>query len=240
MNKPARSPLALRWVFPAVGLCAAVAAGVVANTPAEPSSPRVLISCGNLTGMLLGELGVTPTTLATLGASNQQVSTIVAGARGMCEGEGGAFGQAHVAWEEAATTLSRLESKAQRGDLTDQERASLESQRQTVNTLRSARDQIVGNVRTLVESTLDAQQDAGLASVRAASHINLPEPYKVLARTDAEWITLRDRLAEERTLAERGEPVGQSVEAEPEVQVAQAALEGRLASVRTAWRQALE
>jgi hypothetical protein len=109
-----------------------------------------------------------------------------------------------------------------------------------VNALRSARDQVVANVQNLVESTLDAEQRAELQHLRAASHINLPEPYKVLARTDAEWIALRDRLSEERTMAERGEPAGQVVQPEPEVQVAQAAFEARLPGVRSAWRAALE
>lgn len=99
---------------------------------------------------------------------------------------------------------------------------------------------MVANVRNLVESRLDTEQRAELQSLRAASHINVPEPYKILARTDAEWIALRDRLSEERTLAERGEPVGQTVQTEPEVQVAQAALEARLPAVRTAWRAAIQ
>lgn len=229
-----------RWAFPVIGLCAAVAAGVVANTPAEPAAPRVLISCSNLTAMLLGEVGVTPTSLATVAATNEQVSTIVAGARGMCEGEGGAFGQAHVAHEQAAIAVSRLESKLARGGGSAQERAQLDTQRDQVAVLRSTRDEIVASVEQLVVGTLDAEQRAAWQNIRAAGHVNLPEPFKVIARTDAEWINLRDQLSEERVQAEQGQPVAQPREIELEVQVAQTALEARFASVRTAWRQALE
>ncbi|MFO0858281.1 MAG: hypothetical protein U0640_13110 [Phycisphaerales bacterium] len=228
----------LRWTLPVVGLVAAGAGAYVITVPSEPRL-HVPISCTNLTAMLLGELSITPTTLAAMGATEQQVSTIVSAARAMCENEGGDFGQAHVACEQASQHLHQLESKAARGGLNSEGLLQLAAARDDVADCGSARAQILSQVASVVGSTLNQEQRAVWANIKAARHVEVPVAHKVVARTDEEWIALRDQLAERRSLATLQDQPHQAAENDAEVQVAQAAIDNNLSSVRQAWMQAI-
>ncbi len=221
----------LRWCFPLIGVLAAGAGAYIVTVPGE-SRLRVPISCSNLTAMLLSEVSITPTTLAAMGAEESQVSGIVSAARALCENEGGAFGQAHVAFEQAMAQLNRLELKGSRGALDELGLSQLAASREEVAELRGERAQLVSQVETLVNSTLNEQQRAVWANIKAAKDVEVPVAQKVVARTEAEWIALRDRLAEART-------TGSEVEVDAEVEATEAAIENHLASVREAWNLAL-
>lgn len=230
----------LRWVFPVGGLCAACAGALIVTLPKE-SRPRlhVPMSCSSLTSMLLSEVSITPTTLAAMGATQQEVSTIVGAARALCEGEGGAFGQAHVACEQATEHLNELESRASRGGLGSEGLAQLEAARDAAAGCRSERAQILSQVESVVSSTLDQEQRAIWANIKAAKHVEVPIAQKVVSRTEAQWITVRDRLAEDRTQANIPGSTHQAAETDFEVQVSEAAIEQHLGSVREAWNQAI-
>lgn len=228
----------LRWSLPLVGLVAAGAGAYVITVPGE-SRLRVPISCSNLTAMLLSEVSVTPTTLAAMGASENQVSSIVSAARALCENEGGAFGQAHVAYEQAMARLNTLEQKGSRGALDDLGLSQLAASREEVAALRGERAQLVSQVETLVNSTLNDQQQAVWANIRAAKDVEVPIAHKVVARSEAEWIATRNRIAEDRTQAANGSHTHQPAEVHPEVQVVQAAIEQNLGAVQLAWRTAI-
>ncbi len=229
----------LRWSFPLVGLLAAGAGAYIVTVPGE-SRLRVPISCSNLTAMLLSEVSITPTTLAAMGAEESQVSGIVSAARALCENEGGAFGQAHVAYEQAMEQLNRLELKGSRGALDELGLSQLTASREDVAALRGERAQLVSQIETLVNSTLNEQQRAVWSNIRAAKDVEVPIAHKVVARSEAEWIATRNRIAEDRTQAAIGSSTHQPSEVHPEVQVVQMAIEQNLPSVQEAWNGSLQ
>ena len=230
----------LRWAFPVMGLLAAGAGAYVVTVPGE-SRLHVPISCSNLTAILLSETSVTPTTLAAMGASDAQVSSIVSAARALCEGEGGAFGQAHVAYEQAMQRHNTLEIKGSHGALDELGLAQLAAAREEVAAARGERAQLISQIETLVTSTLNDQQRAVWANIRAAKDVEVPIAQKVVARSESDWIVVRNQLAEERTQEARTDHAQphQPVEIHPEVDVAQSAIDQNLASVQVAWRAAI-
>jgi hypothetical protein len=217
--------------------CTLSAAG--AQPPGDPPAGQAT-SCASLTGSVLSELCVNPQSLAAIGASESQTTTIVTVARGMCEGTG-SFGAVQAQIEAASSSIQRLEQAVSSGSASEQDRGALEDARIDLASAHAARAALLGQLLAQVDSVLSAPQRAVLSNISAARRVSVPMAYKAVLRTDAEWVTLRNELAEERRAARMGitPPVRQIPGDESDVQAAAAFLDANLASITEAWQSAL-
>jgi hypothetical protein len=149
-------------------------------------------------------------------------------------------------WQAADQALSdsreALELAVQEG-----EPANIEAARALLAQREAARAQVQNELFTVVSGLLDAAVGARLGRVRAnLDQWPLPTKYLVRDRTEAEWIGLRDSLAEvaEAQSAQRSaNPDALSVvaaaDSDPETVAAAAALQ-EIAAARLAWRNAMQ
>ncbi len=201
--------------------------------------PPATASCTSLTTLLLRDLGLNPQVLAAIGATEAQTETIVTAALGMCAGQG-QFAVVQNDIETAKSQVQELESKVNCGGATDL-RIYLEAARADLDASEAARDTILAQLQVVIESTLSEDARDLLANILAAKTVSVPVHYKAVLRPDADWVTLRNDLAEERRAAIRGvsAPSRQLQADEPDVQAAEALLIANLAGITEAWNDGL-
>lgn len=210
------------------------------EVPTAPdSAPAPLPTCADLTAMALHDAGLSPAALTAAAASDQQVEQIVLVARARCEANSTEY---TTLWSSLAETRARvqaLQSKARRHGATQQERGQLAEAREQLAALEGARAAAIDDIRGIVNQVLPEDRRLLLWAVCDAKAVDAPTAFKVVSRTEAQWMTLRDQLAEEGTRARRGQEGGSTVSRESDVEVAAYLLETRLAEVARVWNRAL-
>jgi hypothetical protein len=182
----------------AMGSIFLAASSVSANKPSESLRPSTSLECASLTKVLMAQIGVSPQALAAIGADDDQVRRIVLAARDLCDAQANDFDSAQANVEEAQQRVSNLSQRKQRGLASEEDRNLLATAQRDLGNALAARQVIIDEVQLVINGVLNESQRALLTNIIAARSIEVPVHYKVASRTDAQWMSLRDQLSEQR------------------------------------------
>lgn len=173
-------------------------ASAASMSSSESMRPSTSLACGPLSKLMLAQIGLSPDALAAIGASDDQVRTILTAARSLCDTRAADFDGAQASVEEAQKRHAYFADRVRRGLANDQDRTALRSAQAALSDALSNRDVVLSQVQAAIDAALTQAQRQHLANIVAARDVEVPVHYKLTRRTDAEWVQLRDRLSEER------------------------------------------
>lgn len=231
-------------------LLAAAAGGLVVaaaatHRAATTSTAEVVLveelTASELAGAL-ARTGLTPEHLAAAGLSAQQTAGLVAAAEDHLAEAIVGLRSDDSALASAQADHDRLLDLVQSGRGSADDAADLVTARSTLAAARAAVDAELAGLLAAATEGLGQAQTAALAVLRTNAGRPVPVKYRVVERTDAEWVELRDALAHSRISQRRGEEVCDeagncilSADSAPAVAAAGTNLDSNLAAVTAAW-----
>ena len=192
----------------------------------------------------LAMAGVTPEGLAAGGVTSETVATVVSDARGYLTEHGTAFWAAMDNYRAAVADHDAKARKVASGVASSQEKTALDTACTTLASTASARASALAAFSAAATASLSEGQRTLLATVLANKGHEVPLKYLTTTHTEAEWVALREALANVRTASVTGEEADSGAtaliaDADSGVSTAAGNLENSLAAVTTAWSQAL-
>lgn len=211
--------------LPALALIAIGAASIAAMPAASRPKGQSLADCSQLANHALHSLGVTPASLAAVGVTSETAGRIAGLALASCATSANDMEQSLRNHEALAGSIQTLEAKVRTGQASATDRSALAGARASLRAQVIGDEERAATLKLLVEGALTQEQRTLLANVRAASHIDAPMTFKIVPRSNAEWVAVRDHPA--------------SFQNEPAATVARELTNSRLASIAAAWREGL-
>ncbi|HEX8876569.1 MAG TPA: hypothetical protein VF777_07460 [Phycisphaerales bacterium] len=185
----------------------------------------------------LFQIGADPETLTVAGVSPASAAVAVSNARAFLASNLSNLNDLHRAAVEAVSQLAKVTPQDQ---TYDQVKASADA-------AVAARDSGIASLKSAVFAGLGSESAAVAEAVVRNRSVGLPLKYLVKDRTDAEWTTLREALAAAKAASDRGDTIDSqaagiisAADADALVSAAATRLQSGLASVRAAWKQAIE
>ena len=223
------SAVALSLSVPASGLAvSASAAQFAVNTPAL--------------SVALCRLELTPEHLASVGATQLQVVELAGAVQSFLATQSPSISDHDQLVGQARVECDVVRHKIQEGRASPGEIAGFSGLEQALAAASTARDAAVSALFVAGIAEFSATQRATLTAIRANAHWKLPTEFLVVERTEAEWVALRNALANERTAARNEETPNQQCQAllgtaraNPAVAAAKTALDANLAVVKQSW-----
>lgn len=218
-----------------VFLAAALAGGCATNHAGEssPAVARHAQATPAEASLLLFRAGVTPDALAAVGATGEEVERICLAAVIACSAYSPTFSDLLETEATQHRLCQDLTDKARAGRAAPEDRAALAVAHAALLAARDAQEDAADLVRLAANSTLDEMQREWLWNIAAARSVETPVAFKVMARPDNEWRSLRDEIGAARA---NGSPV---VPSDGDAAAAQALYEQCIADVAAAWDGAL-
>jgi len=156
-----------------------------------------------------------------------------------------ALDAADSAYASGRVAADALAAKIQSGKASQEEIASYPAAKTALESAEAARLSVLDGYFTAATSSLTSNQRAALVTIRANKAWSFPEEYLVVNRSEADWIALRDALANERiavdlpdTLSQTCQALLAAVRADPAVSFASTSVETSLTQVTSAWNTA--
>lgn len=232
----------------AVVLVLAIVLFVRLQTSRQPvASADVLLPPEHMLAVTLHRAGLGPEALAATGLSASAVSAVVANVHEYLLAGGGPLVEADQAFATARAECAALKRVIQSGQASQEQVAAYPAAVAIREQSRTQREFLLNAAFEAGTASLAESQRATLTSIRDTRRWRLPTALLVVDRSEAEWVELRNCLANERIAAELLEPpdpANQAVLAEarsqPLVSVAQVNLDTHLQWVTASWDEAVE
>lgn len=194
----------------------------------------------------LHRAGLAPEVLAAAGLGPGSVESVVGEAFQDMAEQPGALGLGDAALGDARRQCSELERVIQSGQATEEQIAAYPAAAAELAQAEAQCEGVLADLFDAGTAGLSNAQRQALSAIRANHRWSLPTEFLVVDRSEAQWVLLRDCLANERIAAQLGEdtdPEAQQILAEarshPLVAAAKANLDANLAVVTTVWEQAI-
>lgn len=191
--------------------------------------------------VLMIRAGLDARSLAAAGVSSAQVSS-VASALAAHVAQAPSLSEADQALAQARVAHDALDRKVGSGTASSGEIAELAAARQALEAARAVCSARVDALHAAGSAGLSQQQRMTLAMLRFNADKPAPIEFKVVERTEAEWVALRDALSNERSAAANGEQPNAacqtllgSARSNSAVAAAKSACDTNLASIQSAW-----
>jgi hypothetical protein len=146
----------------------------------------------------MAHLNFSPSALAAAGVSAQETSALVANARQYMTDNPGELASATDSLQAAQSDADRLSRLVQSGQATQEDRAALETALSSLNTAMAARSSAAASLRTAAEASLSQAKQDALSTMRSNLGRKLPLKYLVVNRSDADWVALREAIANDQ------------------------------------------
>lgn len=223
--------------LPLLTMCATLTLGLGSSISASNGSNvpwNEQVDCRAETSLLLHQAGLSPESLATVGAFPTQVDSIVAVARSLCEGSGAFLSSNMDQIEALRSAITELEDLVQQGRASANDYNVLAASRSNLAAAESSRLTVVSTLMQSVQAQLAPEQFAMLQNIIAVGDVGVPSYEKVVYREQAGWVTLRNALSEYRRLEDLG---GSPTLPEPpiDVLIAQYLHDVSITGVEQAW-----
>lgn len=190
--------------------------------------------------------GVTPETLAAAGVAAESVPAVVANARDYLAEHGTALWAAMADHRAAVADRAAKERKVVAGIATENEKTAADTACSTLAGACSAQDSALNALYAAAAATLNNDQKAALAALRANTGRQFDLKYLAAARTQDQWVALRDALSNTHAAAKTGDEADPTAAAliaatdeEPAVNAADDGLSNSLPAINTAWIEAV-
>lgn len=232
-----------RYVHAAPALVAAAASAPANDAGSEPPAPPV--PPPHDFKVVLLRAGLSPEALAAAGVSSASISSTLSAAAQSLAGSPDALATADAAYATARVNSDRLERLIQSGKGHEQEVAAYQVAKAALTTAEVQRQAVLDGIFAAATANLSSTQRTALTNLRANSSWNLPREFLVVNRDQAEWVRLRDALANERISRKLGDEADAAAQAQlanwraaPTVAAARTALDANLPQIRTNWNTA--
>lgn len=157
------------------------------------------------TGVVLTRVGLDAASLTAAGLTTQQVQTVVSNARTHLSENIQGVRDADQGWADARKEADRLAALIQGGVATQQDLSAYATAQSTLTTAASTRQTELNAVFTAAVNGLASGPVTILNAVKAsrAAGWDVPTQYLTVARDEADWVTLRGALANQRVNAKQ-------------------------------------
>ncbi|MDP1793333.1 MAG: hypothetical protein Q8K63_04265, partial [Acidimicrobiales bacterium] len=197
MPRFVRSPVTL---LGAVGVALLVALLLPASARVASTTPTPTLVTPTIQDMMM-RAGLDPEALAAAGVAPSQLWSCAGSLAASPAAAPGALAQIDSAVEGARAAHDELERKVQSGLASESDATQLVAARQALEAAITARQANDDTLYAAGTASLNATQRATLAAIRANRSWSLPVEFLTVNRTEAEWVTLRKALANERIAA---------------------------------------
>jgi len=183
-----------------VSLCAAATLGSCASRAEHRASLSALAHSESRTNAasaeaLLYYAGISPESLAVIGASETQVRTLCGAARMICAGQSPGFDEVLETYEHHAGEIQRLADRVLTGQASREDRLRLEAAHAAMGAQATVLEGFVEQIESTVHGTFNESQRAWLRNIDSATGVDVPAAYKVVTRSEVDWCILRDQIS---------------------------------------------
>jgi hypothetical protein len=189
-------------VAPAGGAETADLGDTDGSAPESPASPAV--TKGEIAVALL-RAGLSADALACAGVNASGVAELIEDAGTHLELHAGSLALADMDYSAARVQVDAIERKAHSGIATKEELGQLATAMTSLAEAEAARETALGALITASTAHLSISQRTTLATIRANGSWSLPTQYLAEHREQADWVKLRDALANQKISAKYGE-----------------------------------
>lgn len=148
---------------------------------------------------LMHRVGLEPQALAAAGVTPQQAGTIASRTESWIGENGATLDAQSSALRDATQQVSRLERKVRAGQASQEDLTTLAAARSSAASGQTAFDATLAAAFTHAAEGLGDNTKTALAQIKANRSWKVPVQYKVVGRTEGEWVSLRDALLEIRS-----------------------------------------
>ncbi len=194
-TQPGRRPAILAACIALAGTAAAFA--FMLSVPTLRADAAAVSIAPTVRSQLHG-VHISPQTLAASGVVAGAVQGIVSNAAAHLEAHGPALQAARSQAGGHAATIRGLERKQRSRTITPAEAATLANARTSLAAARTALANGEDALFTAALAGLTADQQGRLSQIRGNADWDVPIQYKAVARTEAQWVALRQALANAR------------------------------------------
>ncbi|MCH8151434.1 MAG: hypothetical protein IH830_03560 [Planctomycetes bacterium] len=191
-------------------------------------------------------IGLGPAQLTAAGGSPSAVATVVDDSLVDMIANPAAIELADAAFAGPKQQCDLLKRVIQSGQATPEQITTYVAAMTQLSFAEDQRHSVLNGLLTSATASLSASQQNTLAAIRGNRNWDLPIELLTVDRTEAQWVQLREALANERISAKLGEEPDpeaqallQQLRGNPLVATAKANLDANLAVVTTAWEQAI-
>ena len=248
----AARPWRLRFALIAAALVTVSAGGAVLYSSLEHSMPVTAFTYTPTPDPL--EIGATlhrvelhPEALTAAGLTPNAVTALVDDGEAYVISHASSLPLADTACSTAQAECDRLERLIQSGLHSENDPDAYGTANTSLSNVQAARQEVFDDIIAAATADLTPEVKALLATIRTNSVWEVPVAYRVVERTQAQWVELREALAQERIALANEEPVDPAtqaylaqIRANPAVANALANLQINLALNATAWHAALQ
>ena len=191
--------------------------------------------------------GLTPDALASAGLTTGQAATVVTAMAEAISGAPSILDSIDFEVGTARAIAEPLGSRVAAGIASETEKAAWQSAKQAFATADAARESLLASLRESATASLSVAERAAVQSIRDTSEVwrSIPAPYRVVARSEADFLALREALAQERIALKTGQaiPVAAAerlaaVRSEPAIAIALAGWQSNALAIELAWKSA--
>lgn len=218
--------------------------------PTAPSAPAPVLAVSPSPAVILlsalREVGLTPINLAAAGFSAEQVTGVLNAASAHFESRGESYRQGVAGVRATRQQVAELEALAQSGRATQDQLSSLASAKSNLAQVKASHADAQAGLLAAALDGVSAELRDTLATVRFHASWEVPAQYKVVGRSEADWVRLRDALAEARIAAASGQAPSETctqflaeADAHAAVANAKARLDAHAQAISDAWTSAV-
>ena len=190
--------------------------------------------------------GTGPEALAAAGLSPSGATTVVSNLRNFMIANPATLDVADAAFASAKQSVDELKRLIQSGQGAAEDVTAYNAAKTQLSLAKAQRQSVLDGFFTAATADLGQTQKDTLTALRGNGDWDRPTEFLVLSHTDADWVELRDCLANERIAADQGEdpdPDAQTTLSDyrnaAAVTAAKANLDANLAVIAAAWDQAI-
>lgn len=191
-------------------------------------------------------IGLGPAQLTAAGGSPSTVATVVDDSLDDMIANPAVIELADAAFAGSKQQCDLLKRVIQSGQATSEQITTYAVARTQLSLADSQRHSVLTALLTSAAASLNASQQDTLAAIRGNRNWDLPIEFLTVDRTEAQWVQLREALANERISAKLGEEPDPEAQAlllqlrgNPLVATAKANLDANLTVITVAWEQAI-
>lgn len=171
---------------------------IASNVVAAPEAILMSEVASSTLRESLIRLSLDAPSLAAAGISAQSVPQVVGAMREQLATSSGLLNTLDIEIGQAQNAVDQLERRIRAGTDNEGDLQTLASARTALATATSSRTTLLTTLTTAAVAGHNETARARLEAIRSSSAWELGTEYRVVARTEAEWVALRDALAHER------------------------------------------
>jgi hypothetical protein len=205
----------------------------------DPPATRIEVE------VALERMGLTLKSVAAAGLNSAQVSAVVGEAAGSIRSNIQSLRNADIAAGNARAEGDRLRRLIQAGLSTEQDRAAYATAQSSLSAAQAQAQTVLDAASTAAMANFSPELKTALETLNANKAWDLPIQYRAVSRSQADWVGLRDALANDRVAAglhQEPDPTAaallQAANQNPAVLSAANNLQG-ITELQTAWNTAV-